>query len=249
MSDQEDYLARLSAISAIAPEDVKRCPIPLENYLQEAENLYQWATDDFPQLRQAGLHPSTLDELAIRTGALREAEGLMRARQNRATGGRLRWAKQAPQAYTLRDELLRALRYALRDQPQAQASLAAISAGTGHADMIQDLASLGALARKHPEALTAIGYDLDKLHQVAATAEQISATLAAATGERLSGSPERIRRDQAYTYLKAIVDDVRECGKYVFPDKHSRRRGYVSAYKRKANNNFRKNAKAVAPKK
>ena len=41
-------------------------------------------------------------------------------------------------------------------------------------------------------------------------------------------------RDKAYTHLKQAVDEVRECGQYVFWRNEARLKGYSSRYFRKA---------------
>ncbi|MCH9008526.1 hypothetical protein IIA29_11070, partial [candidate division KSB1 bacterium] len=41
-------------------------------------------------------------------------------------------------------------------------------------------------------------------------------------------------RDKAYTHLKQAVDQVRECGQYVFWRNEARLKGYGSRYFRKA---------------
>ena len=41
-------------------------------------------------------------------------------------------------------------------------------------------------------------------------------------------------RDKAYTHLKQAVDEVRECGHYVFWRNEARLKGYSSRYFRKA---------------
>jgi len=53
--------------------------------------------------------------------------------------------------------------------------------------------------------------------------------------DRLSCNDARVLRDQTYTYLKEAVDEIRDCGKYVFHDNKNRIKGYTSAHYRKAN--------------
>jgi len=76
MSNQEDYQAKLATITAIAAEEVKSPTIPIDVYLQEAENLYHWSQDDQAQLTGAGLDWTLVEDLPTRAGALREAQSL-----------------------------------------------------------------------------------------------------------------------------------------------------------------------------
>jgi len=39
-----------------------------------------------------------------------------------------------------------------------------------------------------------------------------------------------IIRDQAFTYLKLAVDEIRECGKFAFWRNPDRLKGYISKY-------------------
>ncbi|MFZ5602145.1 MAG: hypothetical protein ACOY7J_06805, partial [Pseudomonadota bacterium] len=79
------------------------------------------------------------------------------------------------------------------------------------------------------------------LDQAAALADQLTTLLASAAGERKEGNSARQLRDQAYTHLKAAVDEVRDFGQYVFWDNAIRRDGYFSDYTRRANARSQRN--------
>lgn len=53
--------------------------------------------------------------------------------------------------------------------------------------------------------------------------------------DRKEGNSARLLRDQAYTHLKAAVEEIRDHGQYVFWDNPVRRDGYFSDYVRSAN--------------
>jgi len=69
-----------------------------------------------------------------------------------------------------------------------------------------------------------------KLDQAANEASDLSVLLARANGERKEQSSPKITRDKAYTYLKEVVDEIYEAGKYVFWKDEARKRGYLSRY-------------------
>jgi len=48
-------------------------------------------------------------------------------------------------------------------------------------------------------------------------------------------SEAMIIRDKAYTYMKQAVDEIRECGKFVFWRNPDRLKGYMSDHWRKIN--------------
>jgi len=71
------------------------------------------------------------------------------------------------------------------------------------------------------------------LHQAAGTADKLSDLLARATTDRADNNSSRVMRDKAYTHLKQAVDQVRECGQYVFWRNEARLKGYASHYHRR----------------
>ncbi len=109
----------------------------------------------------------------------------------------------------------------------------AIAEGTSHADMIQDLNDLVALGEGNPEPLAAINFDMSLLVQADKTADEMSALLAVATGERIDYSKSKKIRDKAYTHLKEVVDEVYSYGNYVLRDNDERLKGYRSIYLRR----------------
>lgn len=48
--------------------------------------------------------------------------------------------------------------------------------------------------------------------------------------ERKEDSSPKITRDKAYTYLKQVVDEIYEAGKYLFWKDDAKRKGYYSQY-------------------
>ncbi|WP_133463582.1 hypothetical protein [Sunxiuqinia elliptica] len=50
MANVDDYNQKLEAIKAIPDEETQVPTIPVDVYLQEAENLYHWSRDDQEQL-------------------------------------------------------------------------------------------------------------------------------------------------------------------------------------------------------
>ncbi|MBS2099871.1 hypothetical protein KEM10_16395 [Carboxylicivirga linearis] len=60
---------------------------------------------------------------------------------------------------------------------------------------------------------------------------------AEANDNKADSNESKIIRDKAYTYMKNLVDEIREAGKYVFRKNPKRLNGYSSAYWRKQNQN------------
>lgn len=232
MSNKDDYLARLNLIEAIPNAEVRYPIMPVDVYVQETENLYQWCQPDQSQLTAAGLDWNLVLDLPGRAGALREAQSIwFNVRFNRAANTK-EWNEKSPAAYELRDRILRALRYAYRHEPALLSRVAAIAEGRGHADMIQDLNDLAVLGKDNPAPLLKINFVLSLLDTAADTAKAMADLLSKNATIRIDSSKERILRDKAFTYLRQVVDEIRACAQFVFWDNEERLKGYVSQYLR-----------------
>jgi hypothetical protein len=226
------YEAELAELQAIPRDEVKTPSMPVDTFLQEAENLETWCRADRSALEAAGLPWSLVEALPRRAGALREAESRWFLQRFTREEAQQQWTELAPGAYDLRDTLLHAMRYAYRASPDLTARVAGIAAGNGHDDMIQDLNDAAVLGREHPEQLAAIGFDLERLDRAAALSAEMADLLAEAISDRETDRAVKTVRDRAYTHLKRAVDEVRACGQYVFWRDPDRLFGYASAYHR-----------------
>ena len=74
MDNATCFTQQLAAIQAIPREDVRHPKMPMDVYLQEAENLHGWCSADHPALEAAGLDWALVESLPARIGAAREAE-------------------------------------------------------------------------------------------------------------------------------------------------------------------------------
>lgn len=245
MNGTEDLNAKQDTLNALDKNAILKPNIPIQNYLQEAEYLHIEALKDKTALiNGANLAWQLVDDLLQRIGALREAEALwFKNRFNREAAQR-QWDEQAPQAYALRDELLRAFRYAFSEEEDLSRRVVEIAAGRGHDDMIQDLSRLVAIGRDYPDQLSAINYPLTKLEIAANLSDEMGTLLAQAAGERSDTSTDLELRNRAYTHLKQAIDKIRGAGQYVFWDNNDRRKHYASQYHRATRS---KSAPTAAP--
>ena len=251
MSKEEDYNLKLQVIKAIGPDSIKTpSGIPVEIYIQEAEILYQWCQADKEALVAAGVDWSMVEDILVRCGALANAEALWMKERFGKEESRRKWSQEYPLAYKLRNDLVHHFRYAFRKDGPLSGRVDAIADGTGHADMIQDLINLSVLGKANPELLAKINFDMSLLDQASQMSDQLSPLWAMAIGERMEYSENKIIRDQAYTHLKEAVDEVRDCGQYIFWHNDLRLRGYRSPYLRKVRNKDKENPekpKTTAP--
>lgn len=208
MPSSADYNELLPVIQAMSPETVVTPTVPVDVFVQEAENLAHWCTSD------------------------QEAEVL--------------WKAEASAAFNMRDSLLHAFRYAFRKDAGLLARLDEIALGDTNADMVQDLNDLSILGKAHLDLLMPINIAPIALDDAAETSDRMADLLGATNGERKEVSEAMIIRDKAYTYLKLAVDEIRECGKFVFWRNPDRLKGYVSDYW-KSKNAIKENASAATP--
>ena len=233
MSNKDDFNAKLDAIQAIPNEQIQTPALPVDVFLQEAENLHHWSLADAEKLASIGITQEMIDDLPVRAGALREAQSLWFKDRYSQEEAQKEWAKKSPQAYTLRDELLHGFRYAYRNDETLLGRVSEIAEGSSHADMIQDLNDLSVLGDANNDPLNTVGFDTNKLAAAAEMADTLADVLATANGDKAEHNESKIFRDKAYTYLKELVDEVRDAGKYLFWKNETRYRGYISEYRRK----------------
>ncbi len=231
MSNKKDYEKKLDVIKAIGDDQIK-IPnnIPLGVYIQEADNLYQWCQEDKDTLTGLGLSWELVEDLPVRSGALREAESLWNAERFTRQEASETWEEESAAAYDLRDELLQYFRFAFRNDPGLSEQVRRIARGRGHADMIQDLNNLCILGKQNPGLLANINFDMSLLDKAAEKADQMAQLLAEANTERAEYKEAKKIRNQAFTHLKEAVDEIYKYGRFAFRDNHERRKGYRSNY-------------------
>jgi len=121
-------------------------------------------------------------------------------------------------------------RYAFRNESDLTSRIAAIADGAGHADMIQDLNDLALLGKDHTDLPTAIGFDVTLLDTAASTSAELATLYSQVNVIQTEENTERVIRDKAYVYVKQALDEVRNCGQYVFWRNDARLKGYSSHY-------------------
>lgn len=230
---KQNYDAKLEAITAISDEDVKSPDMPLSQSVQEAEDLSVWCEADEKALKKAGLDWALVEDLPFRAGACRYAQSLWAREGQSVEDAQKEWKEKSPEAYDLRNELLHHFTFAYRDDDGLISKVQAIRAGHTNADMLQDLSDLKVLGKDNPAPLKAKGVDLKLLDKAGQMADNMSAVLARANGESGDDGEYKDMRDRSYTHMKEAVDEIRATGQYVFWRDDDRKKGYVSAYKRR----------------
>ena len=237
MANIDDYNVKIEDILSIPDNEVTEPNMPVDVGLQEAENLHAWSLMDAVPLAKVGITTEMLNDLPIRTGACRQAQSNWFKDRNSQLEAQRNWAEAAPEAFAMRDELVHNFRYAYRKDPVILARVTEIAEGDSNADMIQDLNDLSVLGKSNTAALEAINFDLEKLDIAANASDELAAIVALANGDKSLQSETKMIRDKAYLYMKQLVDEIRDAGKFVFWKNEKRLKGYRSEYLRQKNRN------------
>lgn len=237
MSSLSDYNELLPVFQAIKPENTVTPNIPVDVFVQETEDQYHWCLDDQAALTKAGLDWNLVTSLPTRAGACREAQSLWNKERNTRQQSEQDWKDQSPDAFDLRNELVHTFRYAFRNDEGLPGRVEEISQGDTNSDMIQDLNDLAELGKANPDLLVPVNFDFSLLDLAADLSDRMGDLLGATNGERKKDSETMIVRDQAFTYLKQAMDEIRACGKYAFWRNPDRLKGYSSDYWRGVNAN------------
>jgi len=231
VNDKEDYDKKLEDILAIEKDQVKKPNnIPVNVYIQEAKNLYQWCLDDKETLTAVGLNWEFVTDLPARAGALAEAESRWSKQRFARKEWEKKWQKESPIAYDLKNEILECFRFAFRKDSQLLRKVAYIAEGEGHAAMIQGLSSLAGLGKANLMLLKKINFDMTLLDRAADYSDLMAPLLAETNTEREKVSDGKKIRDRAYTHLKEAVDEIYGHGQFAFRQDDDRRKGYRSNY-------------------
>ncbi|MCP5103265.1 MAG: hypothetical protein GY950_07800 [bacterium] len=239
MSSKDDYDVKIDVINAVPDDLVKTSHnIPVDTYVQEAENLHKWCRKDQEALTAKGLDWNLVTDIPLRSGALREAESLWSNERFSREEAQKLWKEKSPLTYQLRNSLLLDFRFAFRKDEEFMGRIKAIADGDSNADTIQDLNDLSVLGREKSGPLTAINYDMSLIDLAAQTADEMAELLATATGERIDASESKKIRDRAYAHLKEAVDEIHAYGQYVFRNNEDRLKGYRSNYLRRVRSKY-----------
>eukprot|EP01029_Cantina_marsupialis_P017415 TRINITY_DN3916_c0_g2_i1.p2 TRINITY_DN3916_c0_g2~~TRINITY_DN3916_c0_g2_i1.p2 ORF type:complete len:249 (+),score=44.38 TRINITY_DN3916_c0_g2_i1:203-949(+) len=234
MANIDDFEAVKENLLAMAKADVCKPGMPVDIYLQEAQDKLRYATLDRNILVASGLPAAYVDSLPTRIGALRYAQSEWKKDSESRTEAAKQWKLISEDAMDLHRVLIHDFKFAYRNVEDIKKVVDSIAEGSGYADMIQDFSDLNAVGKANPEPLVAIGFDNSKLEKALNFANTLAPLLSNINGERdENDKPLKEMRDRAYVYLKEAIDPICEYGKYVFWEDEERLEKYSSAYFRK----------------
>ncbi len=230
MSSTSDYNELLSQIQSIPSVKALRPTMPVDVYLQEAEDLYLWCLADQDALIGAGLDVNLINELPVRAGACREAQSLWVLNRRMRKHTSVDWKLCLSEATDLRSRLLHAFRYAFRAHDDLLAGIGEIAKSNSRSAIVQDLNDLSVLGNSNLDLLKAIRMDVELLETASLKSCQMSDMAGFINSARRRKSEAKVIRNKAFTYLKEAIDPICHCGKYVFWQNPDRMKGYTSNY-------------------
>jgi hypothetical protein len=232
MSTTSDFGLLEAKIKAIQAKDVMNPDIPVDVANTEAETLYNVALADKKALIARGLSEEAINGLPTAAGACRYTEALWNKERDAKQEAEINWKEQSPEAFALRDELVDEFDFAFAGNSSLQTILNRIKDDTGNADMIQDLMDLSVLGKDNKKILAQTRFDATKLDKAEELADTMAKLLGIANGTKDDNNAAKLLRDQAYTYMKLQVEEVRRYGKFVFRADKEHVAKYASEYKR-----------------
>lgn len=230
MNAQLHYEQNLAIIKAIPPEKTIQLTMPQEHVCSEAQELDIVANEDKEDIMARGLSSNILESLPIRTGAFTYAAALYELDSQGMSEVQEIWEKKKEEGYLFKKKLINEMKFAFRNNQLAQKELSEIKAGKGHRDMVIDLLEIEIVGREHLEELANINFDMSLLDKAKELHEEVTKAYAEMKVHQNQINEKRQTRDQAFTWLKEIVDEIREFGRFVYSDNPEKIKRYISEY-------------------
>lgn len=230
MPSSVDYNELLLQIKAFKSGNAGSPTVPVNVFVQEADDLYLWCQDDREQLIQAGLDWNQVSLIPLCAKICREFQSQWLKTYKSTDKIKKEWETKSPEAMNLRSELQHDFAFAFRNDEQLLSQIREIAQKQSRASLVQSLNDLEVIGRGQKPLLDAIGFDSSKLDRSAGLAPEMAKLIAQMESSKKQNDESKLVRDQAYAYLKQLVDIVRVCGKYKFRENPERLAGYLSDY-------------------
>lgn len=194
----------------------KRPQMTMAEYIQEAYTTLCLAKADIDELESVHMDSSLVERACFLHQILSEFDAKVKVVDDDKKRAQQEWNALYAECKTRTSDLIESLRFALRNHTKGQKEMSIISNHKG--DVKRFLIKTDVLvltAKKYREQLDAIGYDFADLEYYEQLSAQLLKARASVSIGRKSGA-FLIRRNITYTLLKACIDEIRRCGKYVF---------------------------------
>jgi len=209
--------------------------MPVDELIMEAENTKYHVQMDRELFVEKGYDASKIDKIEYAIQFLQMSQSDWLVEFNNKKDVELKWKDISEKANSLHRSIIHDMRFGYRNNPELLSKLSRIAEGNSNADLVQDFSDMVELANAYPEPLKLINMDFEKFEQANDYKTTIRNVLGEVNGVRISGNKEKKEvRDKAYTYLKRIIDEIRDYGKYIFWQDEEKMKVYSSNYRRKS---------------
>lgn len=212
----------------------KKPDMPIGIYIQEAENLYHWCKDDKEKLNRLGISDEFIQLLEPFTKELRDREAEFHVLKNSKNRIQEELTTLVNEARELRSGILHTLRYCLREDKQELKNLRRFNKSRSYPSLAQDLSDLVVFVQKGIEQNEITKDVYSKLERASFLASHLGHVFASKKANQKNHTVKD-KRNQAYSNLKEVVDEIRSAGKFLFDKDHERFRGYCSEYRKDRN--------------
>ncbi|PXY02013.1 hypothetical protein DF185_05025 [Marinifilum breve] len=236
----------LKAIESISSKNTIEPTIPIDTYLQDAENLVLWAKDDLNELAKVGINQKHIDELVVRIDICRRVQTCWIHYKETQSELDKSWKKELQAGKDIYRDLVHYFTYAFRNDEELSKNLKRMKKINKHVNLFQTLANLSKLGDSHKDLLEKVSFDMQLLEKASELSDSLGLLAATYHINHLDIKENKRFRDKTYTYLKLCIDEIRNAGKFVFRDNKKRLRGYMIAYYLKKNAEHRTNKPALS---
>lgn len=235
----------LKFIESITRENTIEPTIPIDTYLQEAENLVLWAKDDINELAKVGISQKNIDELIVRIDICRKVQTSWIHYKKTQSELDKNWKKELQAGKDIHRELVHYFSFAFRNDVALSKKLKRIKKANKIASLIQTLSNLSYFGESHKDLLEKVSFDFQLLEKASNLSHQLGHLASEYHANKWNIKDNKRFRDKTYTYLKLCVDEIRDAGKFVFRGNKKRLCGYMIAYYLKKNAEHRKNKEVL----
>lgn len=216
MTNNEAYLKSVEDAKDLDPRTCKRPTESVRGYLGKCQVMYTECKKDIEALKAVGLDETKVDLIRIYTLGLSIAEANWMDVYRQKRDAMEKWSSSLADSYEFKEVMINDFSFAFRKHPELLTRIEMLRDGSTHDDMIQDLREISVTGRKHVDLLTAIGFDTTKLDEAEAMYTRLFELKALATGEKNEVHPSLNIRNQIYTLLYDIMQDVKDYVRYVY---------------------------------
>lgn len=141
-----------------------------------------------------------------------------------------KWLRRLAAANALHDELVHIECYAFRHHPELMERVNRIVDQKDDAEVIHDINALAKLGMDNRALLDVIGVSPEEMIDAANTSFELGEQKPEAVIQQSDTRHQKKLRDQAYTLVKNIMTEIRECGQYVIWKNPESAAGYKNGY-------------------